>query len=138
MQLQRSPTVSLVVEFSQVRNHPDAFRYWAEALESGNFSKSIIFDPVTGFGGNGTGANLCLADGPFKNYKLSIGPGYNLTDHCLKRKIDDLLSDNANDYYVQICMGYQTYEEAWPCWENSPHIGGHSGTGGEVRLIPPR
>jgi hypothetical protein len=63
---------------------------------------SPIFDPITGFGGDGVpgtyiplntanGVHMpnsfvgCVQDGPFSSYILSLGPGKLITDHCLVR-----------------------------------------------------
>jgi len=67
-----------------------------------SISKSPVFDPDTGFGGDGvpgtytlppdpTNASLlfpyayigCVQDGPFADYTLRLGPGKFITSHCL-------------------------------------------------------
>jgi tyrosinase len=45
--------------------------YWDEARDAGSFSSATIFDPESGFGGDGKGASNCIADGPFARYTVS-------------------------------------------------------------------
>jgi tyrosinase len=79
-------------------------------------------------------------DGPFANYTLEIGPGYNNTKHCLSREIDDFSSQAASSFFLQFCKSATTYEEAWDRIEFYPPSASHSGVGGEVsqRRIDPR
>lgn len=110
--------------------------YWDEALDAGNFSTSIILDPVSGFGGNGVGPSNCINDGPFKDYVNAIGPGEAYTDHCIDRVISDCSSQAADKKYVDECMKAQNFSTFWPCIEGAPHSAGHGGIGGQVRLHP--
>jgi hypothetical protein len=55
--------------------------YWDEAKEAGKFSKSKIFDPVYGFGGDGTGKGAdgsgsggCIETGRFASYTVGSFP----------------------------------------------------------------
>ncbi|KAF5603905.1 monophenol monooxygenase [Fusarium subglutinans] len=47
--------------------------WWDETRDAGNFMDSPLLDPDTGFGGNGTGLENCVTDGPFANTTLHIG-----------------------------------------------------------------
>ncbi|PVH93785.1 Di-copper centre-containing protein [Periconia macrospinosa] len=109
--------------------------YWDEARDAGNFSKSILLDPETGFGGDGVGPNKCIADGPFKDYVNSIGPGENITDHCIDRQINDCMSEGAAQQNVDACMKMKTFESAWNCMEAMPHSSGHSGINGQMMNV---
>ena len=71
--------------------------------------ESPIFDPITGFGGNGVPGTYilpedldgtskffsreafvgCIQDGPFASQTIRLGPGKFITDHCLVRGVDD-------------------------------------------------
>ncbi|KAF9553546.1 tyrosinase [Agrocybe pediades] len=83
-----------------------AHPYWDWTLDSGSdedFLNSPIWDPETGFGGNGVPGTYtlppygndsrirpdefvgCVQDGPFADYTLSLGPGKLVTNHCLVR-----------------------------------------------------
>ena len=100
-------------------------------LDAGNFTNSIVFNPAT-FGGNGVGSQRCIADGPFANYTLHLGPGHAITDHCLTRNIDNQWSIGAAQSNLDACYAIDDWEKAWTCMEGLPHAGGHGGTGGEV------
>jgi len=90
-----------------------------------------VFDPTT-FGGNGVGTKKCIADGPFANYTLHLGPGHAITDHCLTRSISNKESEQSAQSNLDACYAINDWEKAWMCMEASPHRGGHGGTGGEV------
>ncbi|PVH91111.1 Di-copper centre-containing protein [Periconia macrospinosa] len=106
--------------------------YWDEPRDAGNFSKSILLDPETGFGGDGVGPNNCIADGPFKDYMNSVGPGESITDHCIDRQINDCWSEGAAQKNVDACMKITTFESAWNCLEGMPHRSGHRGINGQM------
>ncbi|KAI6347939.1 hypothetical protein MCOR25_010865 [Pyricularia grisea] len=106
--------------------------YWYEQLDAGKFISSVVLDPVTGFGGNGAGTNGCIVDGPFANYTNSLGPGYDVTDHCINRAINETASTFSSQQNVDECLSKTTWKEAWACIESVPHTGGHGGVGGEM------
>lgn len=109
--------------------------YWEEQLDAGAFSKSILLDPVLGFGGDGTGPGGCIQDGPFANYTNPIGPGYEINGHCINRQISDSLTMTAAPSAVEGCTNMPTFLTFWPCIENrGPHSAGHSGVGAQVRF----
>jgi len=115
-------------------------RYWDEPRDAGNFSHSVVLDPVTGFGGNGTGppgpgtgVMGCIQDGPFANYVNNLGPGYRKgTAHCIYRFVNDTISLMSSQAHVDECMAKPTYLKFWPCLEAAPHVGGHAGVGGKM------
>ncbi|RPA77868.1 Di-copper centre-containing protein [Ascobolus immersus RN42] len=92
--------------------------YWDETIDAGNFSKSIVFDPVLGFGGDGSGPEYCIQDGPFASYQLNTGPGYKNIPHCIWRQMNDFLSSGSSQASIDRCMTLTTYADAWPCFEN--------------------
>ncbi|TLS26409.1 hypothetical protein PpBr36_05572 [Pyricularia pennisetigena] len=106
--------------------------YWQEQLDAGKFKSSIIFDPITGFGGDGSGPNNCITTGPFSNYTNSLGPGYEITNHCIDRAIDDDISKGSSQQNVDNCLLQTTWKDAWTCIESAPHIGGHAGVGKQM------
>lgn len=109
--------------------------YWQEQLDAGNFSSSVVFDPVTGFGGDGSSRGNCIDSGPFANYTNRLGPGYIIADHCIDRRISNTLSEGTSQQEVDKCLAMGSFAEAWPCIEAKPHVGGHAGVGGEVRRL---
>lgn len=115
-------------------DYTGAQTYWYEPLDSGNFSQSVVLDPVTGFGGNGSGPKNCITDGPFKDYVNAIGPFQQIADHCIDRNIDECWSALAATNFVDQCMALGNYSTFWPCLEEEPHSAGHGGVGGQVRL----
>jgi tyrosinase len=109
--------------------------YWDETLDAGKFSESIVFSAEEGFGGDGGPRPPlqltpgCIVTGPFANYTLHIGPGYENTDHCISRAIYDDVSKWSSQEVIDKCLAMETFEEAWPCMEHNegPHGGGHRG-----------
>jgi hypothetical protein len=106
--------------------------YWDEQKEAGNFSQSVIFDPIYGFGGDGRQEDGCITDGPFANYTNPLGPGYAIHDHCINRAVSDSASKGSAQSEVDACYKKEAFLQAWPCIEARPHSGGHGGVGGEV------
>lgn len=113
-------------------NYTGTQPYWDEPLDAGNFTHSVVLDPVTGFGGNGVGASNCIKDGPFKDYVNSIGPFQQITNHCIDRRIDECQSAQAAKKNVDQCLQAQKFSTMWPCIEALPHGAGHGGIGGQV------
>jgi tyrosinase len=101
-------------------------------MDAGNFKSSVIFDATYGFGGDGSGPRSCITTGPFANYTNSLGPGYQLTSHCIDRKISELMSLGSSQAQVNACLTMRDFATAWPCIEGNPHTGGHAGVGGQV------
>ena len=96
---------------------------------------SDVLDPITGFGGDGVGADGCIADGPFANFTNSLGPGYRIGSNCINRFVSDAISVMAGQEYLDFCLKKKTFVEFWPCAENAPHRSGHGGVGGKVWLF---
>jgi tyrosinase len=77
--------------------------YWDWTIDSGKLATSTIWDPTTGFGGNGnTRTNAhCVEQGPYANFQVrGMGTGFGtLTDtefqltypspHCLARRFNN-------------------------------------------------
>lgn len=106
--------------------------YWQEQLDAGNFAKSVLLDPETGFGGKGSGSKGCITDGPFANYVNHIGPEYTITNHCINRQISESFSRQCTQKEVDTCLAKKDFVSAWNCIERMPHQGGHGGVGGLV------
>ncbi|KAF2008959.1 Di-copper centre-containing protein [Aaosphaeria arxii CBS 175.79] len=107
--------------------------YWQEQRDAGKFKSSVIFDPVYGFGGDGSGSRRCITTGPFANYTNSLGPGYSNTNHCIDRQINDMISQGSSQQNVDSCLAKKDWVSAWNCIEASPHGGGHAGVGGQMQ-----
>ncbi|KAJ7621286.1 tyrosinase, partial [Roridomyces roridus] len=137
---------------------------WSRDVDSGlPLSESPVFDAVYGFGGNGVDVpnyagqfgNLtllssagwvppdsgggCVPDGPFASYQLNVGPGTNVTSHCLQRAINDELRGFLSGEKVGEVMQQPTFETFRVQLEGAPvtetmrlHDGGHNIVGGEM------
>ncbi len=123
-------------------------------------SKSPIWDPDTGFGGDGVpgtyvvptdpdpnnssriiapGYRGCVKDGPFANYTLKSGPGLLVTEHCITRGFNNTNSFYLNSSAIAYTLNFPTFEqfrfelEGWPDpLVIAPHGGGHGAVGGEM------
>ncbi|KAG5305058.1 tyrosinase [Histoplasma capsulatum G186AR] len=107
--------------------------FWYEQKDAGRFSSSDVFDPIYGFGGNGSDEEGgCITDGPFANYTSPFGPGYELTVQCIDRKFDDDVSSFTSRNQVDYCISQPDWISTWQCIEGNPHAGGHNGVGGQM------
>lgn len=136
--------------------------YWdwtIDAISRDALFKSPVFDSEFGFGGNGpwvpgtiedpepgvevTGIDIpfdmsnrtgggCVADGPFANMTIHMGPGNNVSynPRCIRRDfIPDLFFEMASQEVVNRNMAI----ESFPLFQQSSgslHIAGHPGIGG--------
>lgn len=116
--------------------------YWdelsdIEQINNGTLvlEQALIFDPETGFGGNGLDGDGCVTDGPFSNLTLHLNSS-GLPDanggYCLSRKFDITNFERGNSSNLDTCFGYDTFEDARQCYEAEPHAAGHGGVGGVV------
>ena len=99
-----------------------------------DLTASAIFDPDTGFGGNGVGEDECIEDGPFAGYVNSLGPGYRITEHCIHRRHNETYIQFAQQEWIDVCYEETGFEAAGICLERTVHNSGHAGTGGLVSL----
>ncbi|PPQ83615.1 hypothetical protein CVT25_006300 [Psilocybe cyanescens] len=137
------------------------FPYWDWTQDVGvnqSLSDAPVFDPMTGFGGNGVPGTYtlppnnntdnrifpeafrgCLEDGPFANYTLSVGPGKLATNHCLTRGHNN----DAKKYLTSAAEANVTRSPNFEVFrvqlEGEPittdhrmHDGGHDAIGGEM------
>jgi hypothetical protein len=119
--------------------------YWDWVADSSAITQSAVWDPVTGFGGNGTGAPQDndkaprVMDGPFKDYH----PLYwsrDVLPHGLCRNWvvgipgnPDQMDLNAHRYTpaaIEYAMNQTTYAGFTQELENGPHSAVHFGVGG--------
>lgn len=117
-------------------NYTGAQPYWDELTDvaAAPLQNATVFDPATGFGGNGAGPDLCTADGPFAGLALRVNvTGYAVPEYCLSRNFSQAGFDQANSTYLDPCMAKGTYADAWPCLNSGgPHGAGHQAVGGVV------
>ncbi|KAF9051996.1 hypothetical protein BJ165DRAFT_1601496 [Panaeolus papilionaceus] len=113
----------------------------AEAQSAGAFFNSPIFDPKTGFGGNGAQATYprCLKTGPFADLTLSYGPGRQSTKHCLTRGFDRSMIEFLTSSAVANTTAQTNFEDFRTELEGQPvapgfklHDSGHLVVGGEL------
>ena len=122
-----------------------------------SFYSSPVFDPVTGFGGNGVSGTYtlpndaantsivpyafvgCVQDGPFSSYTIHLGPGKSITDHCLVRGINSTYSQYFTPSAMANATSLTTFEEFRIELEGMPftpthkmHDSIHFGVGGEM------
>lgn len=132
---------------------------WSQDADADSISQSEIWDPETGFGGNGVPGTYtvppdptntsrihpsaflgCVADGPFANYTLKLGPGLFVTDHCLTRGFNNTATQFLNTSAIEETLSQPTWEQFTVRLEGSPeiaplhraHDGGHVAVGGEM------
>ncbi|KAF8253345.1 Di-copper centre-containing protein [Wilcoxina mikolae CBS 423.85] len=134
---------------------------WSEdVITDTSIFSSPVFDPDTGFGGNGpyvvnhgvpgipvpgrTGGG-CVKDGPFKDLVLNLGPLKNITKnpHCLTRDISPLVTNRVlTAPKVALALSkpdfahFDIQVQGGITWDTiTYHGGGHLGVGGELGVI---
>lgn len=145
-------------------NYTGAHPYWDETADLENYpgamQESPIWDPNTGFGGNGSASKYipgfepaltcnsrlaksslfsgtgCVTDGPFANLTIRIS-SHNKTDYCLTRELTQSDLDKASASEIETCHSKGNYSDAWQCYNGAPHGAGHGATGGLVSLSTP-
>lgn len=85
--------------------------YWEETLDMEDLASSLLFDLVTGFGGQG---GECLDDGPFSNLLVMIHVSYNFTslefyadNRCVSRSFDNEFFLTGNQTSVDDCSAIE-------------------------------
>ncbi|TEB21281.1 Di-copper centre-containing protein [Coprinellus micaceus] len=137
--------------------------FWDWARDGDNegvpIAKSPIFDPVTGFGGDGVlgtytlpSPNIstvtfpqsyrgCVLDGPFSadKYTVHLGPGTLTTKHCLVRGINETLKHAMTTDVLEEQLRIKTFAELRATIDNprafGMHITTHSAIGGEMKNV---
>ncbi|KAF3063763.1 Tyrosinase [Daldinia childiae] len=124
-----------------------AVAYWDWTLDSDDTSKSSIWDPVTGVGGNGDPNNTitidgstskCVSDGPFKDLR----PAYitdTLVPHCLRRnfnngteQIGNMFSEAYTPEAIAKINAFSDYDNFHNELEGGPHGAIHSSVAGDM------
>ncbi|KAI1335914.1 amino acid transporter [Xylariaceae sp. FL0016] len=106
--------------------------YWdevAEQAELDTLADSELWSTEY-FGGNGSGDDNCVTDGPFANLTLRFNQDGSPTEKCLTRIFSDRQFATAAQENIDECNAIDNYTEAWECWSRDPHSAGHGGVGG--------
>lgn len=79
--------------------------WWDETLDNGAFNQSSLFtaDYFGSLPAAVNGAGVCITDGAFANLTCNIGPGSQNTAHCLSRAVNETLTVQASDSFVEYC-----------------------------------
>ncbi|KAI5918894.1 Di-copper centre-containing protein [Camillea tinctor] len=113
-------------------NYTGPLPYWDEPLDVGHLNQSALFDAELGFGGNGTGRDGCIVDGPFANLTLHFKEDLTTSDYCISRRFNDRAFSSAAKENVDTCFEKKTFVDAWRCYEGQPHGAGHGGVMGTM------
>ncbi|KAI1818257.1 Di-copper centre-containing protein [Poronia punctata] len=106
--------------------------YWDEPADVGDIHGSSLFTADVNFGGDGTGEDGCIEDGPFANLTLHFKEDLTTTDYCISRSMTDKAFSSADRRNVEECLEFDSFIDAWRCIENKPHGGGHGGVSGTM------
>ena len=124
--------------------------YWDWVADAAAPSLASVWDPVTGFGGNGTGIantkfSFCVNDGPFANLQLRFWSNDTVT-HCLQRQFTDaipqaglqeMLGFNYDQRAVDSVLATTPYLTFHGQLEGGPHASVHGGVGGSFGDMGP-
>ncbi|KAK1232749.1 hypothetical protein PQX77_004107 [Marasmius sp. AFHP31] len=131
---------------------------WSIDADANNVANSPIWDPATGFGGNGhavsgapEGFRRCVLDGPYTNLTFTIGSPPESRDdenmpHCLNRDFTNFQRDpatgeavvgdmNRNAYTSRVVASVSRandYSNFAPMLETGPHDAVHNSVNGEM------
>merc|ERR1711939_863395 len=98
-----------------------------------NFAKLDMFSqPYFGnlLPAQSNGQGWCINSGAFGGITLHIGPGTGFQNHCMTRAVNEQLTAQCNQGYVDLCKSRGTFAEFASCFEGGPHAYGHNGIGG--------
>jgi tyrosinase len=109
--------------------------YWTEPQDVATFPNNSIFDPETGFGGNGTATTQCVSDGPFANLTIRVNIDLSISPHCLTRNFNPCRFNYAVQANVDACQAKPTFELWRTCMETIPHAAGHGGIGATMENV---
>jgi tyrosinase len=110
--------------------------YWNEPADAATFPDVAVFDPKTGFGGNGSSTDHCVTDGPFANLTLRVNRDLTTSDHCLTRNFNTCSFKFAVQANVDECQNKTTWQTWRTCTEAIPHASGHGGVGALMQSVP--
>ncbi|KAJ2932727.1 hypothetical protein H1R20_g4366, partial [Candolleomyces eurysporus] len=143
-------------------NYAGPVPYWDWTRDTNGdtlIQHSPLFDPVTGFGGDGIASTYtpptdddgtpfpiipefmigCVGTGPFADLVLHVGPGRRFTDHCLVRGFHEELRPSLSQHHISNIMNQTTYDNFWNSLDGLPfkpdfrlHDAGHGFMGGDM------
>ncbi|KAH6838461.1 hypothetical protein B0I37DRAFT_316553 [Chaetomium sp. MPI-CAGE-AT-0009] len=121
--------------------------YWDWTLDTADVTKSPIWDPIQGFGGNGdpsvdpwteSSKQKCLVDGPLQGLEPSYTMG-GYEPHCLARNWNngvafpgDMFSEHYTKEAVETIHALGDYASFRYQLEGGPHGAVHSAIGGDM------
>jgi len=128
--------------------------YWNWQIDADNNAAPIASSPIFhhehGFGGDGvpgtytppaTGMTRpfphkgCIADGPYRNWVINVGPDVLATPHCLVRGFNEERRMNMTTSLVNVALAQTTFHDFTAILDlnrSHLHAGGHAFVGGEM------
>lgn len=93
--------------------------WWDETLDNGAFNLSSLFtaDYFGSLKGPVHGAGVCVTDGRFANLTCNIGPGQQNEAHCLSRAVNETLTVQASESFVEYCAVRTKFGDFSSCAE---------------------
>jgi tyrosinase len=120
-----------------------ALPYWDWTLDWEDITKSPVFDPVSGFGGDGNvtgevtvGGGRCVIDGPFAGLE-ALRFDANWAPHCLSRGflkgkvLRKMCGEDIRPEVVAKVLENESFEDFMSALEEGPHIGISTGIRGD-------
>lgn len=79
--------------------------WWDETLDRGAFAKSSLFtnDYFGSLPAAVNGAGVCITDGKFANLTCNIGPGTSNIPHCLSRAVNETMTLQSSQAFIDYC-----------------------------------
>jgi tyrosinase len=119
--------------------------YWDWVRDSHAPAAATVWDPVTGFGGNGTSPDdspnsYCVTDGPFSDLQLAWLDSERVP-HCLNRYFlqgypdfgqPEMIGNAYNQEMIDGINLYQTFLDFHGRLESTPHGAVHAGISGDM------
>ncbi|KAK1225111.1 hypothetical protein PQX77_011981 [Marasmius sp. AFHP31] len=118
---------------------------WTIDADANSVSTSPVWDPVTGFGGNGDDADKCVKDGPYSDITLTIGTTNMFVNknepHCLTRdwtassgssSPGDMGRTSYDSEMMRRIYSQSDYRNMHFALEGRPHNAVHNRVGGEM------
>lgn len=94
--------------------------WWNESVDSGNFGSAPLFTSRY-FGeiqSSIDGRGVCVTESGFGAYEANLGPGSAVNNpHCLSRDLDESLTQNTSQEWVDNCSGAANYDAFRSCVE---------------------
>ncbi|KAJ4178101.1 hypothetical protein NW755_013440 [Fusarium falciforme] len=88
--------------------------YWDEVRDLEALNESVVFDPDTGFRGQG---DNCVNDGPFANLTLHLNATSKNVNECLTREFSPDGFHNGQQVYINECLNMTNYVCASKSWQ---------------------